>query len=189
MTALLVGAVVAVSAFGLLRDAFNAAMDAVPPGIDQAQVRAFLSAQAGVTAVHHLHIWSLGAGEIAMTAHLVRPGDGDHDAFIDRIVHELDDRFGINHPDAADRARRRLRARPPRSRAARRTTEPQAGTARRPLRGSLYFRRCKRGPEPAMINDIHKDAQTRMAKSVEALAPRPRPRSAPAARRPRWSTT
>src|SRR5690606_41350599 len=33
-TALLVGVVVAVGAIGLLRDGFNAAMDAVPPGID-----------------------------------------------------------------------------------------------------------------------------------------------------------
>ncbi|HVR82295.1 MAG TPA: cation diffusion facilitator family transporter [Luteimonas sp.] len=95
--ALLVGVVVAIGAFGLLRAAFNAAMDAVPQGIDQAQVRGFLSAQAGVSAVHHLHIWSLGAGEIAMTAHLVRPDDADHDPFIDRIVQELDQRFGINH--------------------------------------------------------------------------------------------
>ena len=96
--ALLVGAVVAIGAFGLLRDAFNAAMDAVPQGVDQAQVRTFLSDQAGVSAVHHLHIWSLGAGEIAMTAHLVRPDDRDHDRFIDGIVHELEERFGINHP-------------------------------------------------------------------------------------------
>jgi cobalt-zinc-cadmium efflux system protein len=95
--ALLVGAVVAIGAFGLLRDAFNAAMDAVPQAVDQAQVRTFLSGQAGVSAVHHLHIWSLGAGEIAMTAHLVRPDDRDHDRFIDRVVHELEERFGINH--------------------------------------------------------------------------------------------
>lgn len=96
--ALLVGAVVAMSAFGLLRDAFNAAMDAVPTGIDHAAVRAHLSAQDGVVAVHHLHIWSLGAGEVAMTAHMVRPHNTDHDDFIDRLVVELDDRFGINHP-------------------------------------------------------------------------------------------
>src|SRR3546814_2127374 len=44
-TALLVGAVVAISAFGLLRDAFNAAMDAVPPALDQAEVEAWLGAQ------------------------------------------------------------------------------------------------------------------------------------------------
>jgi cobalt-zinc-cadmium efflux system protein len=97
-TGLLVGAVVALGAFGLLRDAFNAAMDAVPAAIDQAQVRAWLAAQDGVSAVHHLHIWSLGAGEVAMTAHLVRIADDDHDAFLDRIGDELDHRFGINHP-------------------------------------------------------------------------------------------
>jgi cobalt-zinc-cadmium efflux system protein len=97
-TAFLISVVIAVGSFGLLRDAFNAAMDAVPPSIRQADVQGFLAAQPGVTAVHHLHIWSLGAGEIAMTAHLVRPDQGDHDAFIDRLNHELDHRFGINHP-------------------------------------------------------------------------------------------
>lgn len=97
-TGLLVGVVVAVGAFGLLRGAFNAAMDAVPAAIDKDQVQQWLAAQGGVSAVHHLHIWSLGAGEIAMTAHLVRPDDGDHDAFIDGVAHALDARFGINHP-------------------------------------------------------------------------------------------
>lgn len=96
--ALLIGAVVAVGAFGLLREAFNAAMDAVPRGIDRGEVEALLRQQPGVQAIHHLHIWSLGAGEIAMTAHIVRPDDHDHDAFIDRLNRELDRRFGINHP-------------------------------------------------------------------------------------------
>ena len=97
-TALLVGAVVAVGAFGLLRESFNAAMDAVPRGIDEVAVRAFLLEQPGVSALHHLHIWSLGTGEVAMTAHLVRPDGAGHDAFIDSLNHALDERFGINHP-------------------------------------------------------------------------------------------
>ena len=97
-TGLLVGAVVALSAFGLLRDAFHAARDAVPAALDQAGVRAWLQAQPGVSAVHHVHIWSLGAGEIAMTAHLVRTGSDGHDAFLDHVHRELDARFGINHP-------------------------------------------------------------------------------------------
>ena len=97
-TALLVAVVVAAGAFGLLRDAFDAAMDAVPRGIDQAAVRDWLLAQPGVAAVHHLHIWSLGAGEVALTAHVVRTTDDDHDAFIDAVGDGLDARFGINHP-------------------------------------------------------------------------------------------
>jgi len=97
LTALLIGVVIAIGTFGLLRDSFNAAMDAVPPSIDQAQVHAFLAGQPGVQAVHHLHIWPLGAGEIALTAHLVRPEGEDHDAFIDATLHALDHQFGINH--------------------------------------------------------------------------------------------
>lgn len=97
-TALLIGVVIAVGAFGLLRESFDAAMDAVPRTIDRDEVLAFLGSQPGVRAVHHLHIWSLGAGEIAMTAHLVRADDVDHDVFIDRVSRTLDERFGINHP-------------------------------------------------------------------------------------------
>lgn len=97
-TALVIGVVVAVGAFGLLRDSFNAAMDAVPASVDRAEVEAFLAGQPGVQAVHHVHIWSLGAGEIAMTAHLVRPDAIDNDALIDRVNTQLDERFGINHP-------------------------------------------------------------------------------------------
>jgi cobalt-zinc-cadmium efflux system protein len=98
VTALLVGAVVAIGAFALLRDSFNATMDAVPDSIDRAAVQAFLAGQPGVAAVHHLHIWALGSDEIAMTAHLVREEGGDHDAFLAGVVHELDQRFGIQHP-------------------------------------------------------------------------------------------
>jgi cobalt-zinc-cadmium efflux system protein len=97
-TALLVGVVVAAGAFALLRDAFNATMDAVPSTVDPARVQAFLAGLPGVEAVHHLHIWALGAGEVAMTAHLVRPPRADHDAFLDATVRALDERFGINHP-------------------------------------------------------------------------------------------
>lgn len=95
---LLISVVVTVGAFALLRESFGAAMDAVPRSVDDVAVRDFLAGQPGVTAVHHLHIWSLGAGEIAMTAHLVRPQAGDHDRFLDRLHRELEQRFGINHP-------------------------------------------------------------------------------------------
>jgi cobalt-zinc-cadmium efflux system protein len=97
-TALLVSFVVTASAVGLLRESFNAAMDAVPRGIDRQDVERFLATQPGVAAVHHLHVWSLGAGEVAMTAHLVRTRTDDHDDFLDRMNAELDARFGINHP-------------------------------------------------------------------------------------------
>lgn len=99
LTALLVSVVVLVGSFKLLRDSFDAAMDAVPRHLDIGDVAGFIREQPGVLAVHHLHLWSLGSNEIALTAHVVRPpdDDGDHDAFIDRLNHALDHRFGINH--------------------------------------------------------------------------------------------
>ncbi len=98
VTALLVGVVVAAGAFALLRDSFNATMDAVPDSVDRNAVQAFLATQPGVSAVHHLHIWALGSDEIAMTAHLVRGDRDDHDAFLVGVARELDERFGIQHP-------------------------------------------------------------------------------------------
>jgi cobalt-zinc-cadmium efflux system protein len=96
-TALLVGVVVAAGAISLLRDSFDAAMDAVPAGIEASEVRRFIAEQPGVASVHHLHIWSLGAGGVAMTAHLVRPDGDDDDAFMHAIGKALEARFGINH--------------------------------------------------------------------------------------------
>lgn len=99
-TALLVSVVVLVGSFKLLRDSFDAAMDAAPAHIDIEEVSGFIREQPGVIAVHHVHLWSLGSNEIALTAHVTRPpaqDDSDHDAFIDRMNHALDHRFGINH--------------------------------------------------------------------------------------------
>jgi cobalt-zinc-cadmium efflux system protein len=94
--ALAVGAFVAWSSWGLLRDSLDLALDAVPRGIDEAAVRDFLAAQPGVAAVHHLHIWALGSRETALTAHLVHAGE-DPDGFLSRTADGLCERFGIAH--------------------------------------------------------------------------------------------
>ncbi len=95
--ALLVAATIAMAGWRLLRESFRQVMDAVPTGIDSEVVRAWLREQPGVLDVHHLHIWAIGSGEIALTAHLVRPGESDHDAFLDVTLGLLESRFGINH--------------------------------------------------------------------------------------------
>lgn len=96
-TALLVGVMIAAGTYGLLRESFSAAMDAVPREIDQNAVAAFLSSRPGVSAIHHLHIWPLGAGEVALTAHVVRPEPGQDDAFIGATAQALAEQFGIGH--------------------------------------------------------------------------------------------
>ena len=82
--------------WGLLKESLDLAMDAAPAHIDVAAVRAFLTQQAGVTAVHDLHIWAMGATRPALTAHLVRPEGGD-DAFLTTLADGISKHFGIGH--------------------------------------------------------------------------------------------
>ena len=90
-------AVIFVGTWGLLRASVNLAMDAVPEGIDQEAVNAYLASIAGVTEVHDLHIWGMSTTDSALTAHLVKPGIGDDDRLLAQVCRELHDRFGIEH--------------------------------------------------------------------------------------------
>lgn len=90
--------VIAWGSWGLLRDAVRMGLLAVPDGIDQGKVRAFLAAQPGVTAVHDLHIWPMSTTENAITAHLVMPGGYPGDRFLHTLAHDLEHAFGIGHP-------------------------------------------------------------------------------------------
>ncbi len=97
LVSLVIVVLVLVGTFGLLRDATDMAMDAAPPGLDPAAVKAFLSGQPGVVEVHDLHIWSMGAAEAALTAHLVRPQAGDDDIFLRNLCVQIETRFGVAH--------------------------------------------------------------------------------------------
>lgn len=96
-TSLGVVLVILIGTWGLLRDSFNLAMDAVPPGIDPEGVRAFLLTRPGVEDVHDLHIWGLSTTQSALTAHLVIPERPLRDDFLNRVSSELQRRFGIGH--------------------------------------------------------------------------------------------
>lgn len=70
---------------------------AVPAGIDIEEVRAYLESLPGVKAIHDLHIWSMSTTEVALTGHLVIPGEHPGDAFLMATCTALKDRFGIGH--------------------------------------------------------------------------------------------
>jgi cobalt-zinc-cadmium efflux system protein len=97
LAAILVSAVIAWAAFGLLWSSFGLALDAVPASVDRQAVVAWLETCPGVSAVHDLHIWALSTTATAITAHLVMPEGHPGDAFLDQIADELKDRFGIGH--------------------------------------------------------------------------------------------
>lgn len=94
---LLIAAAILAGTWGLLREAVNLALDAVPAGIDRGAVEAYLQSLPGVSAVHDLHIWGLSTSETALTAHLVKATAADDDALIAQASRELHERFKIAH--------------------------------------------------------------------------------------------
>lgn len=94
---LVVSAVIIVSTWQLLKEAFRLSMDAVPAKIDEQAVRTYLAERIGVTQVHDLHIWGMSTTETALTAHLVMPAGHPGDAFLAQTAQELHDSFGIEH--------------------------------------------------------------------------------------------
>ncbi|MEQ1617203.1 MAG: cation diffusion facilitator family transporter [Terricaulis sp.] len=95
-TSIAVVAMILWSAWGLLRESLDLALDAAPRGVDVDAVRAHLLALPGVIAVHDLHVWAMSANAAALTAHLVRPEGGD-DAFLSSLRKSTSRRFGIAH--------------------------------------------------------------------------------------------
>lgn len=96
-TSLLISVVILVGSLGLLRDALDLLLDAVPPHIDPGAVEGYLAALPGVRGVHDLHIWSMSTTEVALTAHLVVPWAACPPTFLRDAAAVLEQRFGIAH--------------------------------------------------------------------------------------------
>jgi cobalt-zinc-cadmium efflux system protein len=84
--------------WGLLREAINHSLDAVPVEIDPREVTRFLGDLPGVESVHDLHIWAMSTTETALTCHLVMPKGHPGDEFLQKLSDQLHDKFEIAHP-------------------------------------------------------------------------------------------
>ncbi len=97
VASLVVSGLIVWGTWGLLREALGMALDAVPAGIDPAEVRDFLHALPGVTRMHDLHIWAMSTTDTALTCHLLMPAGHPSDAFLSQVCERLEHRFGIGH--------------------------------------------------------------------------------------------
>jgi cobalt-zinc-cadmium efflux system protein len=97
VASLLVGTVIVLGTWGLLRQSLDLALDAVPPNVDREGVERFLRGLPGVADLHHLHIWGMSTTETALTAHLVRPDGRIDDAMLRDAADTLRQRYRIGH--------------------------------------------------------------------------------------------
>ncbi|MDD5168319.1 MAG: cation diffusion facilitator family transporter, partial [Syntrophales bacterium] len=84
--------------YRIVRHAINSLMDAVPPGIDFAEVRDDLLAMEDVAEVNDLHIWQTGSTQKLLSVHiLTREGLSDSGMVVRSAQEMLNHKYGINH--------------------------------------------------------------------------------------------
>jgi cobalt-zinc-cadmium efflux system protein len=83
--------------WGLFRESVDLALDAVPRGVEPADVTAALADIPGVAEVHDLHVWAASTSEISLTVHLVVPETEVHGRVLATAGGLLRERFRVAH--------------------------------------------------------------------------------------------
>jgi cobalt-zinc-cadmium efflux system protein len=94
---MVVALLILVSAWRLLRESLHVLMEAVPAHVNIDTVAQDMSDIPGVQVVHDLHIWTLSAGQIALSAHMELGSFEDWDRILRATRQRLDERHGIRH--------------------------------------------------------------------------------------------
>ena len=97
VTSVIIGFLILLSSFSLVRESVDILMQATPRHLDLAEVQRTLEEVAGVARVHDLHVWTLTSGLFTLTAHVVVNGAHDHHVLLNALEHVLQQRFGIDH--------------------------------------------------------------------------------------------
>jgi cobalt-zinc-cadmium efflux system protein len=97
VASLAIAAIMLRTSYVLLRDSGRVLLEAAPEGMEIEEIGKALAEHPDVTNVHDLHVWEIGSGFPALSAHvLVAPGDDCHAVRRD-LEEMLSTRFGITH--------------------------------------------------------------------------------------------
>lgn len=97
LISVVIGVLVALSSWSVLRESVSILLEATPSGVDAEDVELKMLALPGVANVHDLHIWTITSGFPALSAHvLVDRGEDCHRKRreLERTLHA---NFGIDH--------------------------------------------------------------------------------------------
>jgi cobalt-zinc-cadmium efflux system protein len=97
IASLFVAGLMLYAAYGLLRDSGRVLLEMSPPGVDVDVVGRALLAHPHVSSVHDLHVWQIGSGFSAMSAHVLVHRDDDCHAVRRELETQLAREFGIEH--------------------------------------------------------------------------------------------
>lgn len=93
----IIGVLVVVSSWGLLRESVAVLMEGAPGHIDVDTIREAMATAPGVVSVHDLHVWSITSGMVALSAHACVADERSNAEVLTELRTLLHDRFGIDH--------------------------------------------------------------------------------------------
>ncbi len=99
LVSILIGLLILWSSWGILKESVNVLLEAIPAGMNMAEVEQTIANVHGVLAVHDLHVWTVGSGMVCCSCHVmvneqsVRSGENVLRAVTEALAHN----FGIAH--------------------------------------------------------------------------------------------
>jgi len=97
LVSLLIAALMIRSGIALVRESGRIFLEAAPAGMDPQAIGRALVAQEGVVEVHDLHVWAVGSGFPALSAHVLVASECDCHAARRSMEALLRERFGLDH--------------------------------------------------------------------------------------------
>ncbi len=99
LLSLFVAAIIVFGVVRVLRDATDVLLESVPGDVDSGNLEQHIAEIRGVTGVHDLHVWSIGSGSRALSAHVLL--DDRRLSEASEVLHEITDcvkaHFSIAH--------------------------------------------------------------------------------------------
>jgi cobalt-zinc-cadmium efflux system protein len=97
VASLLVAGSMLAAAWPLLRRSGSILLEAAPEGLVPDEIGAALRAHAGVADVHDLHVWEIGSGFPALSAHILVGREEDCHSIRRELEGVLHEQFGVDH--------------------------------------------------------------------------------------------
>ncbi len=99
LVSILIGAILLVSAYRVLRSSLHILVEGVPEGMSVEKIKTEITGLSSIQDVHDLHIWNLCSGAVSLSAHIVLKEDpvDDNEQVIKNINQILKKNYDIDH--------------------------------------------------------------------------------------------